>query len=472
MNRYIYIIFLMAVLPSCKKSFLDVADNSNPNRQSYVKDLNSMQEFLNGIYVTLSFSYEEGMNAAYPELIADDLKVSSSSIPLAQHNNWSQIPDASDPPDNSKSMNATWQDYYKIIRSCNFIIEDVDKYASENLEKSKNIKGQAYAIRALVHFKLVNIFSQGYPFTINASHSGIPYITTSDVTKAFTRQTVSEVYNNLILDLKTAISLLPASISDCRYINGPAAKALLARVYLFKNDYINAKNQSQELINDYPLLSINKGYPVDLFKNKSSTQTEVFFQITPIDNNIISTNFLGIYLEFDYYLATLDFVTLITENANDIRSSWVQNSPNGWKVKKFPAGAGGGLNPTPSNDYYVPVIRSSEMFLTAAESSAKTNDETNARLYLNAIRKRADPTIGDVTATGQALIDSIHKERRKELSFEGLRMFDLQRWKMAVQRTDVFPGYQTTLPYPSDKAIAPIPGQDVTLMGLRQNPGY
>ncbi|WP_315816497.1 RagB/SusD family nutrient uptake outer membrane protein [Paraflavitalea speifideaquila] len=81
-----------------------------------------------------------------------------------------------------------------------------------------------------------------------------------------------------------------------------------------------------------------------------------------------------------------------------------------------------GLGYHPSIDYYPPIIRSSEMYLTAAEASAKINDDNTAKFYLNAIRKRADPTIADITATGNALIDSIYKERRKELCFEGFRM--------------------------------------------------
>lgn len=474
MNRYIYIYIslIIVILSSCKKSFLDVEDNSNPNRQSYVKDLNSMQEFANGIYVMLSIKYERNTNAAYSGLVSDELKVSSVTRALALHNNWSQVIDANNPPSNSKSMNETWQDYYQIIRSCNFVIENIDKYSTENPEKAKNIKGQAYAIRALVHFKLTNIFAQGYSFTTDASHPGVPYITTSDITESYFRQTVGEDYSNIIADLQTAFSLLPVSISDCRYLNGPAAKALLARVYLFKNDYNNAKKLSQELINQYPLLSISHGYPADVFKNKSIDQTEVFFQITPIYTNTLLSLFLGFSFDSGHYFATQDIASLLNENKNDVRNSWIAKTDKGWKVAKFYAGAAGGISILPSLDYYVPVIRSSEMFLTAAESSAKLNDETNARLYLNAIRKRADPTIADVTATGQALIDSIYKERRKELSFEGLRMFDIQRWKMQVQRTDVFSGYQTTLPYPSDKAIAPIPVQDVILMGLKQNQGY
>lgn len=63
-------------------------------------------------------------------------------------------------------------------------------------------------------------------------------------------------------------------------------------------------------------------------------------------------------------------------------------------------------------------------------------------------------------------------EWRKEFCFEGFRMWDLQRWKLGVNRTDVFSGSPAVLPYPSDKAIAPIPRQDVNLGGIPQNPSY
>lgn len=470
--NYILIVLLLTIVSiSCKKKFLDITDNSNVNRQSYVKDLNSMQEFLNGIYFMLSTKYELNINTAYPELIADNLKVSGTNFPLAVHSNWSQITDAIR-TSNSTSMNATWQNYYLIIRACNFVIEDVDKYASENAEKTKLIKGQAYAIRALVQFKLVNIFAQGYSFTKEASHPGVPYITTSDITKPYTRQTVAEVYSNLITDLQTAISLMPSTISDCRIMSGPAAKALLARVYLYKEDYTNAKTTAIELIKQFPLLSIDAGYPMNLFKNIPPLQTEVLFQLSPINQSAASSSFLGLYLEFEYYRATNDIVEILKENADDVRNSWVVSSGSNWKVKKFPASVAGGIAYHPSVDYYAPIARTSEATLIAAEACAKTNDETNARIYLNNIRKRANPSIPDLTTTGQALIDSIYKERRKELCFEGFRMFDLQSRRLNVQRFDVLPGFQTTLSYPSEKAIAPIPGQDVNSMGLKQNPGY
>ena len=66
----------------------------------------------------------------------------------------------------------------------------------------------------------------------------------------------------------------------------------------------------------------------------------------------------------------------------------------------------------------------------------------------------------------------LSEERRKELAFESLRMADLQRWKAGVHRMDVLPGYPANLPFPNDKAIAPIPLADITYTGIPQNSGY
>ncbi|WP_350340319.1 RagB/SusD family nutrient uptake outer membrane protein [Paraflavitalea speifideaquila] len=84
----------------------------------------------------------------------------------------------------------------------------------------------------MVHFKLLNIFAQGYLFTANAGHPGIPYITTSDITKPYSRQTVAEVYTNLVADLQSALVLLPTFLNDCRIMNKQAAKALLADIFI------------------------------------------------------------------------------------------------------------------------------------------------------------------------------------------------------------------------------------------------
>ena len=81
----IFALLFLAPFISCKKKFLEVKDESNINRQSYVKDLRTMEDFMNGVYIMLSTNYESLYAAAYPELVADNLKPISSTKPLILH---------------------------------------------------------------------------------------------------------------------------------------------------------------------------------------------------------------------------------------------------------------------------------------------------------------------------------------------------------------------------------------------------
>lgn len=476
MKAHIYSTILVFILlfTSCSKEFLDVKNTQNLYRESYVKDLTTMEDYLRGIYLRLAvFSFESGeIESSYSELVADNLRAVSttSSVLTRPIYNWTQK--------NNSSIYQIWKNGYATIRMCNFVIEDVNKFKNENQAKAENMKGQAFALRAMIHFKLVNVFGQHYTYTANASHYGVPYITTSDITQPYTRITVARVYQEMINDLNSAIGLLPTKVSDTRFMNKQAAKALLARIYLFKEDYIKAKALAKEVADQVPLMTIGAGYPDDIFKWKSPETTETLFQLSP---NSIYQQYLGIYLRGSLikFVATDDIANSLTENLEDVRFNWIKDSTiSGNRVrliKKFPAGVAPELpevSAKPEVAYYPAILRSSEMFLTVAEAAAKTNDEALSKTYLNAVRKRAGLANADVTATGGALLDSIYKERRKELSFEGLRMFDLQRSKRDVVRKDALPGSPTNLPYPNDRSVAPIFFTEIQLAGVPQNPGY
>lgn len=473
-------------MQSCGKGFLEVNTQPAVTRQGYVKDLATLEHFYNGIYILLNKDYEKGIGAAYPEMVSDNLKPASnaSTKALVSHYIWSQqAVNATDEDLNEKSVcaNGLWRNGgYSIIRSCDFVLEEIGKYRNENPEKADKIKGEILALRAMIHFRLVNIFAQPYKFTPDASHLGIPYITFSDITVQYQRKSVKEVYDLIIADFNEALTLLPQKITDTRKMNRAAVKGLLARTYLFKEDFSTARQLSEELIQQYPPIAISEGYPDAVYKHLPIEQNEVLFQLTPI--NISSSNasrYLSQYLRYTpsiLFHPTKDIVEIIRENPNDIRSSWITVSGMNDIVTKFPRGVGNEA-PAPrfaENNYYPCLIRSSELTLTAAEAAARLNQEDIARKHLNDIRKRADHSIEPVLATGQALLDSIYKERRKELCFEGWRLYDLQRWKMGIHRKDVSPEYPSfkDLNYPNDKAIAPIPFQEVQFAGLVPNPGY
>lgn len=475
--NYSLILFIIIQTVSCKKEFLDVPDKRLLLRQEYVKDLQTLNDYVRGTYATFATKFFHGYYMLYPDLIADNIKPITGSQILSLHYTWSQQADDDKESFGSKTknLNKVWLEGCHIIRDCSFTIENADNYRSENPDVADNIKAQAHALRALTHFYLVNTFAQPYGWSAQADHPGIPYITSSNWTNSIRRSTVSEVYASMINDLTNAIELFKTGSLDARILNKNAANAILARVYLFMGDFSKSKELSIKVLTEVPLMAASpNGYPSKLF---TPQETEALFQLTPANVNKgenFNTFFQGAYFRdpAQQFSATSDIVQILMEKPADVRRSWISSIGNGnYQITKYPKDVIPGFS-IGTLSYYQTLIRSSEMYLTAAESCAKSGDENNARLYLDDIRKRADNSVASTIATGQALLDSIYKERRKELAFEGLRFFDLLRWKKSVNRIDVANGAQSVLPYPSPKAIAPIPLSDVTIAGLSQNESY
>jgi hypothetical protein len=351
------------------------------------------------------------------------------------------------------------------------VIEKAREFSAQDPAKANMMMGQALAIRSLVYFLLINFFSQPYSYTPDASHPGVAYITTSDWTQNVTgRNTVADVYQHLVTDLNEAISLLPATSSSTLVMNRNAAKALLARIYLFKGDYLSAKNMSVEVSRDVPIMTTN--YPAKLF---TPQETEALFQLPPGTSaaNKYTTTFANFYFRSRIqFQATADIALLLGETPGDLRKNWVTASSSNWNITKYPSGATSDATTDKANAYWQTLLRSSEMYLVAAECYANLNNKDSAIFYLNAIQQRANAAMTSSSILNSALLDTIYKERRKELAFEGLRMFDLQRWKKGVSRGDALDSQKKNLPYPNNKAIAPIPETDVDVLGLKQNDDY
>ena len=495
MNRYTHyllMLLLLSIVTSCKKDFLEVPEDTTvPVRQTYVTDLKTTGDYFNGLYVLLARDFFQGYNQIYSDLVADNIKLATASATLfSTQYNWTQ-PASAVSSLGGNNMNGIWLDGYKIIRSCNFVLAKAETFRGDDPVKADNIKAQAYSLRALVHFILVNIFAQPACYTPDASHPGIPYITSDDWTQPLdSRNTVSEVYASLVNDLNQAIPLfstVPKTSADLLYLNINSTKALLARVYLFKGDYSMARGVARDVVTNVPLLTVAGGYPNGLFKNLAPGATETLFQLSPSQTNVTltdpanpsltytatyNTDFQGRYfVSPKNFVATTDIATKLTQNTTDVRKSWVTLTGGVWNITKYPQSVVSAITIAPRS-YYQTLFRSSEMFLILAESYTQLNNDDSARFFVNAIRTRANLTALNTAVVGQALVDSIYTERRRELAFEGLRMFDLLRWKKEVNRTDAWNAASKNLPYPSKNAIAPLPLNDVNISGLEQNPGY
>ena len=112
-----------------------------------------------------------------------------------------------------------------------------------------------------------------------------------------------------------------------------------------------------------------------------------------------------------------------------------------------------------------------------AEAYYRTNDETNARLYLNMVAKQRVPSFAGYTSTGTQLLNDIILERRKELAFEGMRYLDLLRLNRDVVRVNINNNYvgitPLTLPVSNFRRIFPIPQNEIDANpNIAQNTGY
>ena len=182
------------------------------------------------------------------------------------------------------------------------------------------IKAEAYAIRALMYFKLVNCYAR--PYTDNPDDLGVPLVLHYDPNAKPTRNTVKEVYEQIISDYKKAFSTAPGYTSSVT-LSKYAIEGLLAKAYLYMGDNTNAKKSAVDVINnsDFSLVDYDNYKSFWANPRIQDDQVEVMFEI---DADIINNNgyddLSGIYV-YDYQdiYCTQDLYALYS--GSDIRTS-------------------------------------------------------------------------------------------------------------------------------------------------------
>jgi hypothetical protein len=365
-----------------------------------------------------------------------------------------------------------WSTIYNTILRANTVIanENIDVAASIQEEKNQ-IVGEAYAARALAHFDLVRLYGQHYGFTGDNSHAGVPIVLTFDQSAEPARNTVAEVYAQVVSDFNTAIGLMNASRGKGYFSKG-AAQALMSRVYLYMGDYANAAAMADAVIGNGDFSLTDNGSYVGTWDDPDESP-DAILDVLQNDVDNMGSDALGrMYINEGYgdYLPSQDLVGLI-DTLNDVRINLFKEDATiggiygNIRVNKFPSTIG---------EDNSPIIRLAEVYLIRAEARARTNNEAGAIDDLMAIRNRANPNAPTSTATGQALLDDILLERRVELAYEGHRLWDLMRLQKGVDRTDcTAPADKCTVNYPNDRFILPIPQDEMDANpNMIQNPSY
>tara|TARA_R110002049_G_scaffold51189_3_gene144975 strand:- start:17680 stop:19335 length:1656 start_codon:yes stop_codon:yes gene_type:complete len=230
-------------------------------------------------------------------------------------------------PNNSRN-NRFWSNSFKAIVGTNRVIESLTEGVSAEEDQ---VIGENYYIRALVFFQMGNVF--GRPYNQGTSNLSIPLKLTSEITDLPDRNTVGEVYGQVISDLLKAESLMSIN-NGPSFASKEAAQALLSRVYLYMEDNINAIDYADEVIRSgtYSLLPSNRFavmntlapaeneeaiFSITLTKDIDIPGTEDWFTIGSFYASIDGVGWGEMY-------ASRTYLDLIDKNSGDLRKSFIE----------------------------------------------------------------------------------------------------------------------------------------------------
>jgi hypothetical protein len=362
--------------------------------------------------------------------------------------------------------------YYGMIDLINRTLPHVNTVSGATQARRDIVQGHLLGLRGMAHFQLLQAFAGNY----DPSALGIAVVTQSNAAAKPARNTIAESLTQIENDLTTAKNLLPAvtsaNFSDT-VLNRLNIAAVQARVALYKRDYTAAITFATEVISSgIRPLATPANYPgiwTDVSPLNNATN-EVLFRIRLLQSTALGgqyTNTGGsIFISpsdklYDAY-GTGDIRRDIFIGTNGAGARYVN--------KHYTSDRGARI-------VDIKVARTSEMYLIRAEAHARkaTPDLTAGAADINAVRtQRIIGYTPVVFASAASLADAVIQEKFKELCFEGIRIYDLKRNSLPVQRnaSDASPAWQT-LPANSPLFVFPIPRSAILANpNIVQNPGY
>lgn len=462
----VYFLSGVLLLGSCKK-FADVPPPNNQLTAAAVFSTdNTVDAALSGMYARTYINNQQTFQidlSVCPENSADETHFYTTDNTYDPF--WLNNLEIT----NAKVLNI-WTNLYVANYAATSIINRVEASGSalSDAMKSKAV-GEAKFMRAFCYFYLVNLYGD------------VPLVLSTDVVNTAYLPRVSKdlVYDQIIADLQDAQSLLQddysaSSTNDRVRPNAFAARALLARVYLYLGRWSDAETQASSVIDHTALYNLQPTANLgDVFLKNN---TEAIFQMDGPSNNNIYRGYNNLAWQYVFYNTLLmqpwmiltDELVDAFEEGDARTAAWVRSINFGgktcyypYKYKNMQAATGA------SAEAYV-YLRLAEQYLIRAEARTQQNNISGALQDINAIRGRAG--LPNTTATTSAdLLMAVEQERRIEFFCElGHRWYDLKRTNRAdAVLGAVKPNWKSTA------ALYPIPDSErLNNPNLTQNDGY
>jgi hypothetical protein len=482
------------VFTSCQKDFLEKNPIIGVTEENFYKTDKDAIAGVNAAYATLQFQLSPAGHFRWfwGDIMSDDaIKGGSGDNDV---NDLLRL-ETFKGPVNTPLLESEWSANYEGIYRANVVLEKVPSIVMDERLKAR-ILGEAKFIRAWNYYNLVTVFG-GVPLAdkvLAPSEYNIP------------RATAEQIWDFVEKDLKEASASLwlrsEYESSDLGRITKGSADALLAKVYLWRKKWAEAKKVTDDIIksNEYSLVTRYE----DIFTLDGENNSESVFEIQYMNasggnwgkNNANEGSFTNVFTRargqfggFGFNIPTQDFVDeFFKEGFEDprLKSTVFRIGDAMGDRGIFTIEATGGLphlyyakkyfnskseeapfgDPSPNGGSNDRVIRFSDVLLMHAEASYQSGDETSAKNSLNLVRARV--SIPPISFSGEALLNAIYRERRIELGLESHRFFDLVRTGKAPEvlgNLGFKAGTHEIFPIPQSQILA-------TNGAITQNPGY
>lgn len=417
---------------------------------------------VNGMYSSLqSSNVLSGIPDTMTEWQADNVEFVGSFPTFDEIHTYNTL------SDNTSILNV-WNAAYLSVNQANMIIKNVPLVNSTSFstETRNDMVGQARFVRALLFFKLSQIFGKQLKQDPSGASLSIPLVSEpfQGVVNQPSRATLKEVYDFVEQDLLFARSAITNTAKS--RATSAAASALLARLYLYQERWPEAAANANTVINTAGI-SLAANYA---FYNNQST--EHIFQLQNVAGDAgFAESFSKLYSPTAFggrgdTPFSVNLRTAFEAQPGDLRYGLSRigvdaKNRSSLFTTKYPNGTSNTDDPN--------VLRVSEMHMIRAEANLRGNLNVGGVTPVedvNRIRTRAG-----LTPLVTVNLTEIIEERRKEFCFEGLRRMDLLRNNLPLRASDManFAKSQPT----ADKVVFPIPQRERdNNPNLIQNTGY
>lgn len=433
----VFVLLTVLLFPSCSNDFLERPPEDSYNVDDFYQTNDEVQAAANHLYSRPWFNFVSNVSWGIGELASGNARTWD-----ARNSEFDTFAITGE----HGTLTQAWESLYAVIAQANSVINTLPEKVGPAVDEDvlNNSVAEARMIRATAYFYLVRIFGSVPLIADNTKYVLEPVVP---------RNKVDDIYEFIKRDLQFAVDNLYDRTTSSKYqlgrVSSNSAKAMLAKVYLYEENWSKAYELSNEVINS-GAFSLMDTYN-DLFLMANENNSESVFALQWTDSGVYSEgnalqSFYGssgisgfadgwsalgpsISLQNAYeegderyygtimapgaYYPSINGGYTVPDNIN------FQGTNVG--IKKYVVGnVGGGMQSYPNNTY---IMRFAEVLLIKAEAAIRGGGSVDEGLQaLNKVRERAD-----LDPLDSYTWDDVFHERRVELALEGEFWYDVVR---------------------------------------------